>query len=356
MPVYEEIDKTNGQKRYFIRTYVNVNGKQKQITRHNKSWLGRNGYLSAMQEEIRLKNNANEPLINSTLEDVYNSYIQELSSYSKLGTIKKHKDNLTLYVLPFFVNMEINRIDNKCVLNWKNIIEKYNFSLNYKKGIFVSFSALMNHAHKYFNLKINPVREVGNFKQSKGIKKKEMNIMSESQFNEFIKVESNNLYKVAFTTLFYTGIRRGELLALTWNDIDFKNKTIIINKTLNPKLVDTNNNAPKTDKSNRKIKVLELVLDNIKTLDRTSDRIFGDIKLTTLKRKCDSNCKKINVNDFRIHDFRHSFVSMCIDHDISINIISEYVGHENITTTLNTYSHLYPNSQEKLIEKLGKKS
>ena len=85
--------------------------------------------------------------------------------------------------------------------------------------------------------------------------------------------------------------------------------------------------------------------------------IFGlsKIKLTTLQRKCDMNCKKAKINkNIRIHDFRHSFASMCIFNGIPIEIISEYLGHESISTTLNTYAHLYPNSQNKLIWVLDK--
>lgn len=56
MPVYEEKEKINGQKRYFIRTYVTDEfGKRKQITRHNKNWIGRDGYWLAYQEESELK-------------------------------------------------------------------------------------------------------------------------------------------------------------------------------------------------------------------------------------------------------------------------------------------------------------
>ena len=55
----------------------------------------------------------------------------------------------------------------------------------------------------------------------------------------------------------------------------------------------------------------------------------------------------------RTHDFRHSFASLCINNDVPIEIISGYLGHENISTTLDIYSHLYPDSQNKLVEKLN---
>ena len=148
-------------------------------------------------------------------------------------------------------------------------------------------------------------------------------------------------------------MRRGELLALTWDDIDFENCKIIISKSFNPK-VKSENTTPKTDKSNRTIKMLDIVKESFLFLKKKElKKPTSFVTLTTLKRHCDNNANKINISDFRIHDFRHSFATMCIDKCIPINIISEYLGHENVSTTMNIYGHLYSNSQDKLITMLS---
>lgn len=59
------------------------------------------------------------------------------------------------------------------------------------------------------------------------------------------------------------------------------------------------------------------------------------------------------TKNIRVHNFRHSFASLCINNGVPIEILSEYLGHENISTTLETYAHLYPNSQNKLIQILN---
>lgn len=356
MPIYEEKEKVNGQKRYYIRTYVTDEfGKKKQVTKHNKDWVGRDGYWLAHAEENILKSRIVNNNNNITLSELSKSYLKELSYNSKLGTIKKHADNINKYILPYFPNVKANCITNEAILEWKQKINSKPFSLNFKKGIFVSFSAMLNHGCLFYNINCNPVRNVGNFKSKKGNRKKEMNIMGEKQFSDFIENESNELYKIAFTTLFYTGMRRGELLALEWNDINFSENTIIISKTLNPKLIDESDNSPKTDKSNRTIQMAFIVHDCLKRLKEIRNELdpFSFIKLTTFKRRCDNNCKQIGIENFRIHDFRHSFASMCIDKEIPIHIISDYMGHENISTTLDTYSHLYSHSQNKLLDKLN---
>ena len=354
MPVYEEKEKINGQKRYFIRTYVTDEfGKRKQITRHNKNWIGRDGYWLAYDEESKLKKQKNNFEENISLKKLSESYLQELSYNSKLGTIKKHTDNINKYILPYFENIKVKSITNKSILEWKQKIEEKNYSLNFKKGIFVSFSALLNHGCKYYGIENNSARNVGNFKAKKGHKKKLINIMSEEQFKQFKNYEKNLLYKNLFNILFYTGMRRGEFLALTWNDIDFEKNEIHINKTLNPKLIDDNDQSPKTDKSNRTIKMLSTVRESLQYIKKENYETPSKFAtLSTMKRHCDNNCSKLNIKDFRIHDFRHSFASMCIDKNIPINIISDYLGHENVSTTWDTYGHLYKNSQNRLIEVL----
>lgn len=357
MPVYEEKEKINGQKRYFIRTYVTDEfGKRKQITRHNKNWIGRDGYWLAYQEESELKKNIVQDKKNNniTLEELARSYLKELSSHSKLGTIKKHTDSIERYILPYFENIKVKSITNKTILEWKQKIEERNFSLNFKKSIFMSLSAVLNHGYLYYDLPNNVARQVGNFKAKKGQQKKKMNIMAEEQFKNFENIETNLLYKNVFNILFYTGMRRGEFLALTWEDIDFENHTVSITKTLNPKLIDENDNSPKTDKSNRKIEILDTVLKSfmfIKECGCKSPASF--VTLTTLKRHCDKNCLRLNINSFRIHDFRHSFATMCISKNVPINILSGYLGHENISVTFDTYGHLYENSQKTLLNILS---
>lgn len=362
MPVYEEKEKYNGQKRYYIRLYVNDEfGKLRQLERHNKNWIGREGKKEAEWEETRLKNKTISKISNIKLYDLCDAYLRELEMTAKFSTIDKHKGNIEKYVKQLFPNDYANRITTKQILMWKEKINDLELKLNTKKNIYSTFGAIMQHGCKYYNIESNPLRIVGNFTAKKGHKKKDICIMSESSFKDFSEAENDENYKLMFTILFYTGMRRGEFLALTWDDINFRKKEINIDKTLDPKKEkrktekekEKQDFTPKTDKANRKIFVTDLVMECFKKLKlKGYSKPAEFVKLTTLKRHCDKNAKKINIGKFRIHDFRHSFASMCIDKNVPISILSNYLGHENITTTLDTYGHLYPNSQEKLINVL----
>lgn len=362
MPIYEEKEKVNGQKRYYIRTYVTDEfGKKKQITKHNKEWIGRDGYWLAYQEESKLKNKKYTEHENMTLKELYDNYINYCANIQKLkrSTIIKKQDDYRLYVEPYFTNNKIlSDITNKDILNWHEwLIKTKKLSLRFNRDIHTFLVTMLNHACKFHDLEKNVASICGNFIQPKGTKKDEMNFLTSKEFEKYIEKENNEIYKCFFTILFYTGMRLGELWCLKWEDVNFETQEININKSYNPR--NKEETVPKTNKSNRTIKFLNIVGEKFNEMlkYKIDDYIFGTSKITgtTLRRKNKNNYKCIEKDKrFRIHDFRHSFASMCIDKDVPIGIISEYLGHENISTTLDIYGHLYPNSQDKLIYLLDK--
>lgn len=366
--------KVNGKIQYCIRTYVTgTDGKKHQTTRHNPDWVGRDGYWLAQQEENRLKSKNINIYEKITLDELFNMYFKEASNNLKKSTLRKINDNYNIHIKPYLGYKKVFNLTTKDILDFhenlnnikntinnscsKRKVNEYHLSTAFKQSIHVTLVTILNFGCKYIGLIKNVASLTGNFKDNKGHSKKELNFLTVHEFKKFIEFEKNELYKDFFTLLFFTGMRRGELLALTTNDIDFVNNEININKSLNPKngYIHTD---PKTTMSNRKIKMLDIVKNVfIKYNSNENDKyIFGleNIKPTTLQRKCDNNCKLANINkNIRIHDFRHSFASMCIEKGVPIEITSSYLGHKKITTTLNIYAHLYPNSQDKLLSALN---
>ena len=356
MPVYAEKEQIDGQKRWYIRTYVtDENGNKKQITRHNKNWIGREGKKEAEWEENRLRNIIINPFDDILLSELCDKYIDYIKAHVKLSTLKKNIDNISLYIKPFFKKRKIKNLVAKDILEWHDYLSDQNLSLRFKQDIHINLSSILRHGCRFYNVEKNVASLAGNFKTISS-EKKEMNYMTYNEFQNFIGQEKNEIYKAFFTILFYSGLRRGELWCLTWDDINWNDKTIKISKSYNPK-----NEAitpPKTKKSNRTINILQKVEEalNIMTKYKENDFVFGTdkIKATTLQRKCNNNCKNANITkNIRIHDFRHSFASLCINENIPIQIISNYLGHESISTTLNIYGHLYPDSQIELVSKLN---
>lgn len=172
-------------------------------------------------------------------------------------------------------------------------------------------------------------------------------------------IQDNIELYTAFEILFYTGMRKGELLALTLNDIDFNQKTIRINKTL--AYVDGIyvNQPPKTQKSDRTIDVPEFLLEEIRTyISRLykpdpEHRLFNRSRVW-LGEAITHVCSRIDLKPIRVHDLRHSHASMLIDLGANPLMIAERLGHEDVKMTMNTYSHLFQSHQKEIIEKLEK--
>lgn len=160
----------------------------------------------------------------------------------------------------------------------------------------------------------------------------------------------------AFEMLYWTGIREGELLALTSADFDFEKRTLTINKSfqhLNGRDIIT---SPKTEKSNRTIQLPKFLCDEMQDYLKMlydvglEDRVFPITK-SYLHREMDRGAKEAGVKRIRIHDIRHSHVSLLIDMGFSATAIADRVGHESIDITYN-YAHLFPSKQAEMADKL----
>ena len=217
-------------------------------------------------------------------------------------------------------------------------------------------SAIFNFAVKYYKLPSNPAAACG----SMGKKKAEgMQFWTKEEFDQFIPhVSDKPMSKVIFYLFFYSGIREGELLALTLNDFDFDKNTVSITKNYarvnNQDIIQT----PKTPKSKRTITLPVEIMEMVKEYSdmlydyKPTDRLFPTQK-SFLTREMVRGCKLSGVKKIRIHDLRHSHASLLIELGFAPLLISERLGHENVETTLNTYSHLYPNKHGEVAEILS---
>ena len=160
-----------------------------------------------------------------------------------------------------------------------------------------------------------------------------------------------------FMTLYYTGMREEELLALTPADVDLDKSTIRINKSyqrLSGKDVVT---SPKTPKSNRVITIPEGLCNCLRSYMeqcyelQPDDRLFPYTK-SFLYHEMENGCQASGVKRIRVHDIRHSHASLLVEMGFSPLLIAERLGHEEVQTTMDTYSHLYPNKQVEVARQL----
>ncbi|WP_042267063.1 site-specific integrase, partial [Clostridium perfringens] len=281
-------------------------------------------------------------------------YLEDAKIRVRETTLENKKYLINLKILPYFKDKLISNITPNDIRQWQNTLKSMNYSLTYLKTINNQLTAIFNFGIKFYGLNTNPCHRAGSMGKKNA---DDMKFWTTEQFKTFIEYNDKPISKLAFEVLFWTGMRSGELMALTFNDIDLKNKTININKTytrLNGKDII---NPPKTPKSKRKVSIPNALCSYIETYItklydyNKSDRIFSFTKYF-LVHEMKRVCKKSNIPIIRIHDLRHSHASLLIELGFTPLLISERLGHEKVQTTLDTYSHLYPNKDTMVSNKL----
>ena len=288
-------------------------------------------------------------------EDFWKMYYADMETRLREHTMRTKKYIVELKILPYFGNKRVNDITAADIRQWQNELIKMGYSPTYLKTINNQLSAIFNYAVRYYDLKSNPCAKAGSMGKSKA---EEMDFWTGEEFRKFIdSVMNKRLSYMAFMTLYWTGMRLGELLALNPKDVDLEKRTISITKSyqrLGKKDVIT---PPKTSKSKRVITIPEFLAADIKDyMDslydlQEDDRLFPITKYY-LEHEMQRGIKESGVKRIRVHDLRHSHASMLIELGFSPLEIANRLGHEKVETTLNTYAHLYPNKQTKLAERL----
>ena len=370
MPIYKTNGKKNGLQKYNVRiNYIADNGQAKQITRVAY------GADSAKSLEMRLndelRNKDERPVKKMTVQELFDEYMKAKKYEVRKRTVFVIQHIYDRYISSGYNNYYIGKITVKDVQDWKISMEKMKLSISTKKKAFIYFSAMMNYAVKMEYLQKNPFLQIGNFKDVLGIRPK-MNFYTPEEFNKFIATAKeiaeekerlkNDLsewyYYVFFNIAFYTGLRKGEIHALKWSDIDGAYLTVSrsIFQRFNGEDAET---APKNKSSMRTIQMplplLQILNEHKKRQQRqhnfTDDfRICNSIKDTTIRRKNKLYSAKAGLSKtIRVHDFRHSHASVLANNNINIQEIARRLGHAKIEITLNTYCHLYPKEEEKAV-------
>lgn len=246
------------------------------------------------------------------------------------------------------------------MIAWQNELLAYRdekhqpYSQSYLKTLHNQLSAIFNHAVRFYDLRSNPAAKAGNMGSEE---RKEMLFWTKEEYQKFAEeMMDKPISYYAFQMLYWTGIREGELLALTPADFDFERGTVKISKTyqhLKGKDVIT---SPKTKKSNRTIQMPDFLCVEMQEFFKMQyglkkkDRIFS-INKSYLHREMNRGAEAAGVKRIRIHDLRHSHISLLIDMGFSAVAIADRVGHESIEITYR-YAHLFPSKQKEMANKL----
>ncbi len=293
---------------------------------------------------------------NMSFEEFVHLYFEDMECRLRVSTVRNKRYLFDKHVTPYFKNLTMEQIDVQTIRKWENQLISQSYSPTYIKTIYNQLNAVFNYAVKYYDFPSNPCSRAGSIGKSKA---DEMKYWTPEEFERFIEtlIDKPQSY-LAFMTLFWTGMRIGELLALTPADVDLEKRLIKITKSyqrLDGKDLIT---EPKTEKSKRTISIPDFLCEFFRDYEsriyglQSTDRIFNRSKYF-FEHELERGVKQSGVKKIRVHDLRHSHASMLISMGFNVKEVQERLGHEKAETTLNTYSHMYSDSQEKLASKLN---
>ena len=351
MPVYKD---KNGKWKVNYR-YTDYTGKSRQTTKRGFA-TRREAVAWEREQKLRL-----EASLDMTFGSFVELYITDMKVRVKENTWHTKEHIIRTKILPYFKDRKIDEIKSRDIVSWQNELlthQKKNgepYSPTYLKSVHSQLSAIFNHAVKYYGLRNNPAKMAGGMGKEES---KDMQFWTQKEYLTFLEaVMDKPMSFYAFEMLYWTGIREGELLALTPADFNFETGTVSINKTytrIEGRDIITD---PKTPKANRMIRMPDFLIDEMKECIRIqfglsqTDRVFRVTKYF-LHHEMDRGVKESGVKRIRIHDLRHSHVSLLIEMGFSAVAIADRVGHESIDITYR-YAHMFPSTQDAMARELS---
>lgn len=352
MPVYKDQARNTWTVKFAYKTWDKT-----------KKWVTKRGFstkreASSWEMECKTKVARSTDMTMNSYAEVY---FMDLKARIKPSTFLNKKTMIEKWILPYLGDKRINEINTQDILRWQNELLSFHqengdkLSKSYLKTIHSQITAMFNHAIKFYGLETNPATKVGNMGTDKEVKN---SFWTQEQYKAFSEaIMDEPMFYYIFEVLYWCGLREGELLALTLDDINFKNKTIDINKTyyvLEGKEYIT---SPKTIESKRIITIPDFLCEDLKDYTQTiyglegNQRIFPASK-SALYRAMKRGAAKANVPVIRIHDLRHSHVSLLINLGYSATAIAKRVGHSSVYITFH-YAHLFPSIQQQMAQQLN---
>ena len=350
MPVKSYKDRNGKTKYYAAFYYSDYTGQRK---KKKKEGFTTAAAAKQFEKDFTDQHSGSSDIL---FRNLVENYLADCRQRQKPTTLLSKTNRIDHYVLPFFSDLPVSEITPLHVRKWQNEILQKGYKPGTMRMIHASLAAVLNFAVKYYGLKQNPATLAGSIGTLKQIRK--IQFYTLDQFKKFLPCVTEK-YQLAFKILFFSGLRIGELLALTIKDFDTAAGTFTVNKSYSSELniVQT----PKTAKSNRIVTLPPFLIREIQGYISTrfydpqpGERLFFWLCKRTLAIASRNAATQAGLPHIRLHDFRHSHASLLIDLDFPPLVISERLGHESVKTTLEIYSHLYPDRAASVAEKLDK--
>ncbi|MEH7246441.1 tyrosine-type recombinase/integrase [Neobacillus niacini] len=304
------------------------------------------------------------------LNDFIDEYFEMRKHNLEESTLSRYKRESNSHIKPYFQNIKIQNLNPSLIQKYFNyIIEEKGFSRSTCEISRRILSGVLNKAVERKLIKDTPLVGIELPKQDEY----EFNVWNKEQINKFLKIGETTYAKYAkhYITILIalmTGLRKGEILALMWDNVDLDRKIIFVDKIL-----DEDNQIQfrtKTATSKRSVTIPEILVKHLKEhkikqdieLKKHNHKNENNLVICTLRGKpvygCNLNrllkniCEKYDLPYLRFHDLRHTHATTLIADDVHFKIVQKRLGHKKSKTTLDTYSHVLPEMQQIAADKL----
>ena len=362
----------DGETRYMLQAYLGVDpftGKQRRTTRRGfktqKEAKKAERELLLSIEENGFTDHSSKP----TFEEVANLWLESYETTVKPTTYQNTQKYLNILIKDYFSDI---RIESISVSMMQQIVLK----LSKRYTAYSLYLSVVNRVFKFAMslgiVQANPVDRIIRPKQQPP--KSEKIALTKEELNQFLTLAKEHARPVlyaAWHTLAYTGLRKGELLGLEWSDIDLDNKVISVQHNLVMVNGKYRIQSPKTRKSIRKITIDDITASVLKSWKLEQKKLFfkNGVKNSNIVFSGSSGeyldkshfrvslkkfLKRYDLPAITVHGLRHTHASLLFEAGVEPKTISDRLGHANIQTTLDMYTHLNDNQRSDVADRLLK--
>jgi len=305
----------------------------RKVVKDAKSRRAAKIYLRKIEEEI-----ANNKYLGK--EMLFEIWADKYQKWSEINKRSWKRDKLSLkYLKAFFKGKKLEEITPMLVESYKDERIKKVKGATVNREL-ACLKHMLNLAINEDLILKNPVKSVRFFREEEA----QFRVLSSSEKEKLI-MSSNDYVSVAITIALHTGMRRGEILNLTWKNIDFEKNYIRVERTKSgrPRIIPMNSAVKNT--------LLDMAKKNAHP-----EYVFWNKKwqnpIHDIKNGFRAACEKVGLGKLRFHDLRHTFASDLIMNGIDLVTVSQILGHSNISITAKRYSHPTPVHKVKAVESL----
>lgn len=271
-------------------------------------------------------------------------------------TIAAYRSVIATHVLPRIGGVQLRNVARANIVALQTTLDREEISLRMRQAVHTALRVAFVYAKENHFVSANPLdgmKRPGGAKQARV--GSEMEAWTENEVRSFLAACKGHRLEALFVVALGTGLRRGELCALTRRDVDLKKGTIAVRRTLSEVAGKFSLQVPKTDRSHRLVTLPAHALQSLRAhIDRLpvdQDLIFADENGNYLRR---SNLdrrvfhplvKEAGVHPISIHGLRHTHATLLLASGLNVKVISERLGHTSIAFTLSTYAHAIPSMQ-----------